>query len=204
MTKERILNIASIEFSKHGYHAVSMSSLVKLLDVNKATIYYHYKDKKALYQEVLKASLFDFRENREHFLDGIADPKEKFHLYLKGFLHTIKEKPHTMGLWLHEVAKFGSNMDESLTSIVEEMVDFLQELLNQLPLKDEYKSCSPYMIFSIIHGSINNFYTIEMSPLPIDNKSELKLDADKTLNYLDEFLSSFILNAICKEGDKNV
>jgi len=202
MTKERILNIASEEFSKHGYSAVSMNSLVTRLEVNKATIYYHYKDKKALYHEVLKTSLSDSKANREKLLIGITDPKERFRAFLKGFLQTIKEKPYMVGLWMHEVANFGSNMDESLTPIVEEMVLFLKELLDELPLKQEYKSCNPYIIFSIIHGTIDSFYAVQMSPLPVGGQSDLKLNADNTLDFLDEFLANFILNAICKEESK--
>jgi len=202
MTKERILNIASEEFSKHGYSAVSMNSLVRRLEVNKATIYYHYKDKKALYHEVLKISLSESKANREKLLMGITDPKKRFHAFLKSFLQTIKEKPYIVGLWMHEVANFGSNMDESLTLIVEEMVLFLKELLDELPLKSEYKSCNPYMIFSIIHGTIDNFYAVQMSSLPINAQSSLKLNVDNTLNFLDGFLTDFILNAICQKESK--
>ena len=53
MTKENILQVAIQEFSLYGYDAVSMNNLASKLDVNKATIYYHYKDKKSLYQAVL-------------------------------------------------------------------------------------------------------------------------------------------------------
>lgn len=204
MTKQRILDVATEEFSKHGFSAVSMNSLVKLLDINKATIYYHYKDKQTLYQEVLKASLSDTKETREKFLTGITDPKEKFTLFIKSFLVSISQKPYLVGLWLHEVAKFGSNIDENLVPLVDEMIISLNEILNELSLKDKYKDCNPYFIFSMIHGTIDSFYATQMSPLAIDTKSELKLDANKTLDFLEDMLAQIILNAICKEEKSNV
>lgn len=43
-TRELILKVAEEEFSKLGYDAVSMNNLVKKLNINKATIYYHFLD----------------------------------------------------------------------------------------------------------------------------------------------------------------
>jgi len=34
-----------------------MNDLVKKLDINKATIYYHFKDKRSLYNEVIKCKM---------------------------------------------------------------------------------------------------------------------------------------------------
>lgn len=200
MTKERILEMATQEFSKHGFDGVSMNALVKLLGVNKATIYYHYKDKRALYQECLEASLSEVKLNRMKSLVGIDEPKEKFKAYIKALLITIKDKPYMVGLWMHEVANFGSNMDEKLVPMVEEKIGFLKELLSQLPLKEHYKNTDPYLVFSVLHGTIDNFYAMQMSPLPVGSK-KVKHESEKTLEYLGEFLADFILDALC-EGER--
>ncbi len=200
MTKKRILDVATEEFSKRGYSAVSMNDLVKILSLNKATIYYHYKDKRALYQEVLKTSMLESKINKQKSIETMDNPKEKFRAYLKGFTQTIKDKPYTVGLWMHEIANFGSNMDESLTPIIEDMITFLEGLLQQLPLRDEYKDINPYVVFSMIHGFIDNFYATQMCPLPIGGDDKLKLNNDLTLNFLGDFSTNFILNALCKEG----
>jgi len=55
--KELILKVAEEEFCKYGFDAVSMNDLVKKLNINKATIYYHFKDKKSLYQTIIKIIL---------------------------------------------------------------------------------------------------------------------------------------------------
>ena len=55
MSKEKIIKIATQEFATYGYDGVSMNTLASKLEVNKATIYYHFKHKKSLYQDVLKS-----------------------------------------------------------------------------------------------------------------------------------------------------
>jgi len=45
ITKNKILEIAEKLFSEKGYDAASMDTISKFAGVNKATIYYHFKDK---------------------------------------------------------------------------------------------------------------------------------------------------------------
>ena len=49
----RILDAAAHNFSQVGYAGARMEEIANQAGVNKASIYYHVGDKKALYQEVL-------------------------------------------------------------------------------------------------------------------------------------------------------
>lgn len=202
MTKERILEVAAKEFSKHGYSAVSMNNLVKIIDINKATIYYHYKDKKSLYQEVLKKSFNDAQMNINNLTEDITDSQDKFRAFIKSFLKTIQDKPHSVGLWMHEIANFGSNMDETLLPFVDEKITVLNNILKELPLKQDYKDINPHVIFSMIHGFIYSFYIVQMSTLAIGGDEKLKGNSKNTLEFMESFLANFILNAICEQGEK--
>lgn len=44
-TKQKILDTAEMLFSKYGFHATSVNKIAKEADVNKALIYYYFKDK---------------------------------------------------------------------------------------------------------------------------------------------------------------
>ena len=45
LTKKRILTIAERLFSEKGFDATSVDSIARKAKVNKALIYYHFKDK---------------------------------------------------------------------------------------------------------------------------------------------------------------
>ena len=80
------------------------------------------------------------------------------------------------------------------------MISRVYEILNNLDLKDKYKEIDPYLIDSIIYGTINNFYAIQMSALPIGTvKGGLKADINKSLDFACDFITDIILDAICKE-----
>ena len=44
MTKKRILDVATEEFATLGYSGLSMNKLAEKLKINKAMIYYYFKD----------------------------------------------------------------------------------------------------------------------------------------------------------------
>lgn len=52
-TKEQVLLIATLSFAKHGYAAVSMRDLAKIMGINQSSIYNHFESKDALWKEVI-------------------------------------------------------------------------------------------------------------------------------------------------------
>ena len=199
MTKENILQVAIQEFSLYGYDAVSMNNLASKLDVNKATIYYHYKDKKSLYQAVLTKLIRQNRENLEKIVDANIDAKEKFKQYIKLFMETIKETPQIISLTLRELANLGVNVTGHIEEDLEKEVKYLSSILNELNLKDKYKVTDPYIIKALIMGTVNTYYSMQMSHVNIETLKDFQKKGDKILDYLDEFIFNILTDALCKE-----
>lgn len=198
-TKDRILEVAGDEFAKYGFNAVSMNDLVKKLDVNKATIYYHFKDKKSLYHEVIKGVMENSNSNIKSIFMGNKDANTLFRSYINAIILTIKENSNVVPIALREIANYGADIDESLIPFIKEEINYLQMVVNKLDLKDEYKHMNIYTLFAFINGSIKTFYAMQMSELPLGGQDDLKQNSEKTLNYISEFVSNIILDAIVKK-----
>jgi len=198
MTKDKILKVASEEFAKYGYDAVSMNNLVKKLEINKATVYYHYKDKKSLYNEVIKAIFKSRNEETKKLFEENSDGPTLLKLYIELEIKTIKEKPYLVSLALREIANLGSELDQSIIPLFEEDTKYLQMILDRLNFKDEYKDISVYAFTSLIMGTIFNFYSIQMSELAIGTKDELKKDSEKSLSFISDFIYKIIISTTCK------
>ena len=201
-TKDLILKVAEEEFSKLGYDAVSMNNLVKKLDINKATIYYHFKDKKTLYHEVLKNVITEMNLKIRSVFMGNLDGETLFRVYVNTIVLSIKQRPSIVSLAFREMANYGANVDNSLVPYIEEEIKYIEMIMKRLDLKDFYKNINQYALLSLIHGTIKEFYVIQMSTLSIGGKSELKQNSDKTLNYISEFISNIILDAIVENNKK--
>ena len=52
-TKERIMEVSLKLFSRHGFHAVSIRDICKEVAIKESSVYYHFKNKRAIFDELL-------------------------------------------------------------------------------------------------------------------------------------------------------
>ena len=194
LSKEKILLVVAKEFATRGFDAVSMNDLSEITKLNKATLYHHFKDKKSLYKEVIRVEIKKLYLGFEEGLDFEDKSGEELLVdYIKALVSTIKENPYIVSLILRELANYGANVDESLVPHIEQDIDYLSRVINKLNLKRKYKDMNIYVIFCLIHGTINTFYTIQMSSLPLGGDPVLKKDSEKSLDYISEYLVDILL-----------
>lgn len=199
MTRQNILKIATKEFSIHGYDGLSMNNLASKLEVNKATIYYHFKDKQSLYQEVLTDLIRLKRDELSNIINLNITPKEKLKKYIEILTKTIAQSPEIVPLALREMANQGANVDNSVDEDLQYEVRILKDIISQLDLKDSYKEIDYYELKAMIFGTITGYYSMQMSHLKFTGIKDFNKDNDNILEYLNSFLSNILLDALCKE-----
>ena len=198
MMKKRILDIATSEFAILGYSALSMNNLAKKLEINKATIYYHFKDKKSLYNEVILSLIQLNKDEREAIANGTLEPKEKFKQYIKSLIHTMGDNPNIIPLTLREMAGFDIGIESNISNNIENDIICMKKIVLQLNLKEKYKNTDFYQIKAMILGTIFTYYSMQKTPLELNNIKNLDKDNKKILNYIEEFISNILLDALCK------
>jgi len=78
MTKrEEILSAASECFSTFGFSKTSMSDIGKRVGMNKASLYYHFKDKLSLYEEVINQLMTEHRFNMVKSIKDLESADDK-------------------------------------------------------------------------------------------------------------------------------
>lgn len=53
-TKQKILDVALDLFSQNGFSAVSIRDICKVIDIKESSVYYHFKNKQAILDELLQ------------------------------------------------------------------------------------------------------------------------------------------------------
>jgi len=139
-TKDKILKIAKKEFSKNGYANTSLDVIAKKVGVSKPAIYYYFKSKKDLYNEIFKI-VFD-----------------KFNLELTGELEVdLRSYIEKVSVFLSDVefAKiFSMELSSGMRNLKEEAIIDIVKLLKILSeiLKDT--NINPFFIQTLIISSI--------------------------------------------------
>lgn len=89
--KEQILQAATQAFTLYGYEKASMSDIGKLVGMNKASLYYHYKDKLSLF-----AAMVEKKRNKHVFqmkkkLENLNPGSDKIIAFIIGEIYFVEE-----------------------------------------------------------------------------------------------------------------
>lgn len=197
MTKKRILDVATEEFATLGYSGLSMNKLAEKLKINKAMIYYYFKDKRNLYDEVI-SSIIELNEEKKEILNSSLEAKEKFKRYIKLYTKTINNNPNIIPLTLREMANFDLGIENNIPNSIEQELVLMKQIILQLNLKEKYKDIDFYELKAMIIGTISSYYSMQKTPLKLSNIKDFDKNDTKILNYVEEFITNILLDALCE------
>jgi AcrR family transcriptional regulator len=162
--KDRILENSVKIFSMNGFHGTSMRDIANASDCSLPTLYYHYKSKSELFEEIVVNQFFKITERLSRQLDFNAKPedlyfqvlkdrkdlkgfdKEVFKMSLKvwlGFEGEGKAREQVMD-W--EKKRVGANrrfIDKAVRNesvredITEILINYMENMINRIILLDE-------------------------------------------------------------------
>ena len=198
MTKKRILDVATEEFATLGYSGLSMNKLAEKLKINKAMIYYYFKDKRNLYDEVISSIIELNEEEKKEILNSSLEAKEKFKRYIKLYTKTINNNPNIIPLTLREMANFDLGIENNIPNSIEQELVLMKQIILQLNLKEKYKDIDFYELKAMIIGTISSYYSMQKTPLKLSNIKDFDKNDTKILNYVKEFITNILLDALCE------
>jgi AcrR family transcriptional regulator len=70
-TKQRILDVAEVQFANHGYAGASLRGIIAAAQVNLAAVHYHFRSKESLLEAVLLRRGGPLNQQRLRLLDGL-------------------------------------------------------------------------------------------------------------------------------------
>lgn len=198
MTRKNILDVATEEFATLGYSGLSMNKLAEKLKINKAMIYYYFKDKRNLYDEVISSIIELNEEEKKEILNSSLEAKEKFKRYIKLYTKTINNNPNIIPLTLREMANFDLGIENNIPNSIEQELVLMKQIILQLNLKEKYKDIDFYELKAMIIGTISSYYSMQKTPLKLSNIKDFDKNDTKILNYVEEFITNILLDALCE------
>ena len=90
-TKRALVEVATEQFSEHGYGNTSLDAIVAGARVTKGALYHHYSGKQALFEAVFTAVEDQASRRIRRALRGTSDPWEKALAGLNAFLEVVQD-----------------------------------------------------------------------------------------------------------------
>lgn len=116
--RQRIKEVAVEYFNNSGYHGTTIRSIAKDVECSLPMIYYYYKSKKELFDEIIKKDYFDLLKRQTALLtrtNGIIDFYTKF-VYDLNFLSDYDKRVYRLGIKVY----LSFDGDEELMEIMDD------------------------------------------------------------------------------------
>ena len=191
--KDQILDAAAECFTAYGYEKTSMSDIGERVGLNKASLYYHYRDKLALFDAMVKVKRSVHRESLRRKLEEQKPGIPRIVASLCGEIDFIGE---LAGNFLAPPSSRRGSRDDTMSvfqSIIDEDIRRLLELIGESRLSGLFEGNEPEVlarqILQIARGLL-------MADCPLDMpKVERAGGYERVRNDIREILPVFLRGA---------
>lgn len=159
-TRAAILKAALHEFGTEGVAGARTDEIARAAGVNKALLYYYFKDKEALYGAVVESIFAGLRDRIVEVLDEPLPPRQRFIKYVGTHFDYVASSPHFPRVVQHEMMRAGRKKSPHLKWLAEQYFHPIFGRLSKL-FDDGIKSgdfrkvellhFAPSMVGAIIH-----------------------------------------------------
>jgi TetR/AcrR family transcriptional regulator len=103
-TRSRILSAACDEFGARGFAATTVDRIARRARVNKAMIYYHFPNKRALYTTIVRDLYTSLNDRLKEIVAQPLTPPQKLNALIEAFVRSVDGSRHFLPFFLREIA----------------------------------------------------------------------------------------------------
>lgn len=155
-TSGRILEVASRLFSEKGYSNVSVRDICKETGTSPPVIYYYFRSKKGLFDEVARKQI-----SMGAFISRLAkassaeDPKAALESFVGTYLSYFPERAFDPGLYLRDTASLDKLSARMVSDDLEKIRKMALRLVKDLMAKGHSRKTDPDMATECLLGMLN-------------------------------------------------
>ncbi|MCG8689361.1 MAG: TetR/AcrR family transcriptional regulator [Desulfobacterales bacterium] len=156
--RHEILKAASHCFAHFGFSKTTMDDIGGMVGLNKASLYYYYKNKEAIFCEIIEQEGKGFIAGLKEKIETLTDWDEKIQAYLlerhKYFQQTVNL--HNLSIQTAEQLKFQPIFRELAIRFLNRETDLIKEILDQALAKHAIQEVDTKKTASIILSVSNS------------------------------------------------
>ena len=153
--KKKILDTAAKLFAEKGFENTTTRDICKATGMSHAMIYYYFKDKESVLNEILEDILSDGLKQIKEIAQSPKSPKEKLaaitHMYAR--YHVVKID--RMKVFVHDQKSLKPGHKKKVNAYQREYLDILEDLLKRLrdedAIVDVDTKAAAFTFFGMVH-----------------------------------------------------
>ena len=200
-SKQLIVTHAIELFSQKGYALTSMDELASRCGLNKAMVFYYFKNKKGLYEAVMREVLIEIQrtiveENRIH-----ETPRQELEGFIRTYAKFACEHPYLPSLLLKELSDSGAIVPEMLFASMRQLFALFSDILKRGEKEGCFTDAVPMILYFMVLGTLNLMVTTKPLRLKASQMEDIEVDtcAHCTIEEIAEYVVQNIFRMISKE-----
>lgn len=161
-SREAILKAAIREFAQEGVAGARTDEIARAARVNKALLYYYFKDKEGLYGAVLDFIFTGLREQVIPILDSDLNAGEKIVRYVSAYFDYLAQSPFLPRLVQLEMMRAGRNPSPHLRKLVNRhfrpLFERVVKTFQQGIVSGEFRPVDPVQFLPSIVGMCVHYF----------------------------------------------
>jgi TetR/AcrR family transcriptional regulator len=194
-SRAAILKAAVGEFAEHGIAGARTDAIARAAHVNKALLYYYFKDKDALYEAVLDQVFSGLRAQVTPVLDSDLPPRQKMLGYLGAYFDYIAANPRfprvVQGEWVRSGSKGSAPMQRVARKYFRPIFEKVSEVLQEGIRTGEFRAVNPMDFLPSVVAVIVFYFTtapLMKALMKVDPLSEERIRERRA--FVLEFISA--------------
>lgn len=152
--RDRILDTASAVFAEVGFAGARVDEIAVRAGVNKAMLYYHVGDKRALYTAVLMRNFDRVRDVIDTVLTAEGTTRHRLEAVITALTNVVRAYPDHPRIMLREIASGAANLPPEGLARMLEMVAVVRDLLREGVSSGEFRPLDPVLTHLTIVGAL--------------------------------------------------
>lgn len=140
--KKEILQAAKDCLSKYGFDKTTLEDIGKLVGLNKASLYYYYKNKEEIFSEAILMEALEFTRQTERLIKDIPGFKDKVLAYLAERIKYFRAVVNLHNLSIEVVSNFQPMFHELYNkNVLDKEIGVVRDIIEEAMKKGEIVEC---------------------------------------------------------------
>lgn len=153
--RREIIDAASVEFRKNGFHATSVERIARRVGVDKRTLYDYLETK----QDILYLVFVDYFERQWKHLDAALDPTleptPRLLRLVEANIHFVDDNRDLVLLLFRELRYLDRDSIESVLELIHSVVRTYERLIEEAAVKHGTQSVEPRIAAQLVLGMVD-------------------------------------------------
>ncbi|MDP4091981.1 MAG: TetR/AcrR family transcriptional regulator [Bacillota bacterium] len=192
--KKDILKAASSCFARYGYEKTTLDDIGKLVGLNKASLYYYYKNKESIFSEVIYTEADEFVKSVFNSIENVPGFKGKILTYLDERHKFIRNAMNLNQLSVESANKIAPIFGVMYQKIMDQEIEHLAGILKGAVRKRQIIECDSQRIAKSV-------FTVAEC---IRSRVDCQLTSEEAFNEVIrevDFTVSLILDGLIRKGE---